>query len=147
MKRPWVEHGTIRWPGMQGYQLRGITQAPSSKWKGSGSRLVYRDYDQNRFWVAPSWIAWLYRLLPNHANVNLTAWKTEPSHFLANFGAPTWNIGLLMNGRERNFPVPAIVVDLGTGFKHHYYLPWGVKLYCRMVNPSLMPSLFNRSKQ
>ncbi len=137
----------IRWPRMQsfdmGFMRRTGTLIDINVWAAvRGWTVVQRDYDLNRLWVAPRWIGWLYRLLPNHFNVNLTAWKTEPSHFLANFGAPTWRIGLLMNGRERRFPVPAIVLDLGTDCEHHYYLPWGAQLYCRIVMPSLMPRMF-----
>lgn len=122
----------IRWPGMQGYQLRGITQAPSSKWKGSGSRLVYRDHDQDRFWVAPSWIAWLYRLLPNQVGVNLTAWIKHPDHFLWDVAAPTWRVGLLIRNR-----IPVLKVEFGGGnydSLHHFYLPWGIRLFCHFAS-------------
>ena len=138
----------IRWPRMQCYDNlvfkrdEAYTTADPpikvdlSTWECARHwTVVQRDWDRDVLWLAPRWIGWLYRLLPNHFNVNLTAWKTEPSHFLVNFGAPTWYIGLAMRGRERKFPVPAIVLDLGTACKHHYYLPWGVRLYRRLVMP------------
>ena len=142
MKRPWVQHGMIRWPGMLCYDMlvlkRTGTKLDISKWVGARHQtVVEQDWDLDWLWVAPRWIGWLYRLLPNHLNANVTAWKTEPSHFLVNLAAPSWRIGLLMSGRERRFPVPAIVVDLGRDMKHHYYLPWGNNLYARLVMPNM----------
>ncbi|KKM65042.1 hypothetical protein LCGC14_1495280 [marine sediment metagenome] len=132
----------IRWPKMQCVDGRFLKGADIGEWMGVQHwTIVQREWDRDVVWVAPRWIGWLYRLLPNHFNVNLTAWKTEPSHFLANLGAPIWNIGLLMNGGECKFPVPAIVVDLGTSRKHHYYLPWGARLYRRLVMPRTIREL------
>ena len=124
----------IRWPKMQCVDEHFLKGTDIGEWARIRHwTVVQQEWDRAVYWFAPRWIGWLYRLLPNHFNVNLTAWKTEPSHFLVNIAAPTWYIGLLLRGRERKFPVPAIVLDLGTHLKHHYYIPWGGRLYRRLV--------------
>ena len=121
----------IHWPGMKQVDVLycenfGIPPV------GKGETMVQRVPEINGMWVAPRWIAWLYRILPNHANVNLTAWRTEPSHYLANIGAPTWVVGISMRRG-----IPAIVVHLGQGHSGfgHWYLPWGVRLYAKWTSP------------
>ncbi len=133
----------IHWPKMQsldmGFMRRTGTLIDINEWAAiRGWKVVQCDYDLGRLWVAPRWIGWLYRLLPNHFNVNLTAWKTEPSHFLVNVAAPTWRIGLTFRRIPNNGRVlPAVVVSLGEFL--HWYLPWGNRLYLRFVMPSVRP--------
>ena len=123
----------IRWPGMHcvdGLFLKGTEIGEWARirhWT-----VVEREWDRDVYWMAPRWIGWLYRLLPNNFNINLTAWKTEPSFFLINLDAPTWRIGLALRGK-RKFPVPAIVLNLGIHLKYHYYIPWGGRLYLRLT--------------
>ncbi|KKL95543.1 hypothetical protein LCGC14_1853560 [marine sediment metagenome] len=122
----------IRWPKMQCVEMRFLKGTDIGEWMRIRHwTLVERDYDLDRLWAAPCWIGWLYRLLPNHFNVNLTAWKTEPSHFLANVAAPTWRFGFLIRNR-----IPAVLVEMGGGSydsQYRFYLPWGLRLYCRLT--------------
>ena len=122
----------IRWPGMillDGHLTAApmVTHVPLSI-ELRGYRVVDRERDRDAVWVAPPRLAWLYRILPNDANMNLTAWRKDPSYFLAYIGAPTWRIGLRMGVRGR--PIPALVVDIG---QWHSYLPWGTRLYARLL--------------
>ncbi len=122
----------IRWPKMQSVEMCFLKGTDIDEWMGIRHwTVVYRDWDYDRLWVAPHSIGWLYRLLPNHANVNLTAWKTEPSHFLVNVAAPTWRIGFLIRKR-----IPVLKVEFGGGSydsQHHFYLPWGLPLFIRLT--------------
>ena len=126
----------IRWPKMQsfdmGFMRRTGTLIDINVWAAvRGWKVVQRDHDHDLLWVAPRWIGWLYRLLPNHFNVNLTGWKTEPSLFLANVAAPTWRIGILIRKR-----IPVLKVEFGGGSydsQHHFYLPWGLPLFIRLT--------------
>lgn len=106
------------------------TMLDISKWTEARHwTIVERDHQADRLWVAPRWIGWLYRWLPNHFNVNLTGWKTEPSMYLANIAAPTWVIGIAMRSG-----IPAIHCWFGS-YENSYYLPWGVRLYAKWTSP------------
>ena len=118
----------IRWPGMKHVDCQytkkmGIPDLAKGEAKVQWMGIV------DGLWVAPKWIAWLYRILPNHANINLTRWRTEPAYYQANIGAPTWVVAIAMRRG-----IPAIHCWFGRA-DHGYYLPWGVRLYAKWTSP------------
>ena len=63
---------------------------------GRHLRVVRQDYELARYWVAPTWIAWLYRALPNSLWLNAAAGKPAGECFIGwGLGAPTWRIGFV----------------------------------------------------
>ena len=89
-------------------------------------RVVERDLWAHAVCVAPAWVAWLYLVLPNHANVNLTAWRDDDTYFLMNVAAPAWRVGLVVHRR-----LPALKIEIGSW---DTYLPWGTVRYVRLVS-------------
>ncbi len=125
----------IRWPKMQAFDILVLRRSGAHLDLRGWAKIrhwiiVERDWENDRVWVAPRWIGWLYRLLPNHANVNLTGRKTEPGMYRANVAAPSWLVGIVMRSG-----IPAIHCWFGS-WERAYYLPWGVRLYMRMVEAS-----------
>lgn len=126
----------IRFPGM--VLIEQALWRDRTRWTEGHSWYDYRDYkyvehnvDFSEVWIAPWWIAWLYRLLPNHINVNLKKWKTDSSYYLANIAAPAWCVGIRMGTNQRR--IPALVVTVGIT---PTYLPWGNYLYAKMLSQS-----------
>lgn len=68
-------------------------------------RVVWRGLDRETVWVAPWWLAWLYRLLPYHVS-----WNNGPDHqqarpafYLWHVLAPTWRVAWLPAGRSPDY--------------------------------------------
>ena len=88
---------TIRWPLMIAVPgpLKPRWLVPDDwRWK-----MVRRDGDLDEVWLAPWWLAWLYRVLPCHVG-----WCAGPEYgagwFLWNIAAPTWLLGWLPAARS-----------------------------------------------
>jgi hypothetical protein len=79
-------------------------------------RVVWRDMDRDAVWVAPSWLAWLYRLLP----YDLT-WRRGPEYdharlpafYLFVVHAPTWLLAWLPAARDPRYGARLGILMLG----------------------------------
>ena len=78
--------------------------------------------------VMNGWLGKVYAALPNHFGLHTHEWLRDSSWFLVSIAAPGWVVGLRMG--VRGCHVPAVVVGWNFG---SIYLPWGNRLYARLL--------------
>lgn len=91
----------IRWPLTFG--VDGLRYSPEwgKNLLNPGWQVVYRDVDRDISYLAPRWIAWLYRRLPHHLG-----WHggsefdaQRPAYFLWSIQATRWMLAWLPSRR------------------------------------------------
>lgn len=118
----------IRYPFMRAVDPLAAGAAPAY-----APTFVMRDWDRDMVWVAPRWLAWLYRHLPQSVVV-----QNRPEHetpggafFLWSIRAGSWQIAWMPARRRPEVGLPYLVIWSRVTGDTLWGLPWGKRFVVR----------------